>query len=56
MIPEVIVARHAGIPLAAIGVVKSCVIEGELISHCGAMRGRNLRSLASLIVSLLERL
>jgi purine-nucleoside phosphorylase len=56
MIPEAIVARHAGIPLAAIGVVKSCVVEGELFTHSPKFKGRNQRAIVNLVKSLLSGL
>ena len=56
MIPEVIVARHAGIPLTAIGVVKSCIANDVQRSHKGSFKGRNSHLLASLVTSLLSRL
>ena len=56
MIPEVIVARHANIPLAALGVVKSWIVDGEQFMHSSKIKGRNQRALVKLLESLLERL
>ncbi len=55
MVPEVIVARHAGIPLAAIGIVKTFIVPGDVRSS-NKFRGRNSRNLVGLISNLLNRL
>ncbi len=55
MIPEVIVARHAGIPLAAIGIVKMFVVPGD-VRGSNKFRDRNSRNLVALISNLLHNL
>ena len=55
MIPEVIVARHANIPLAAIGIVKTCIVENEQFEYSTKIKSRNQRALVKLLEQLLER-
>ncbi len=55
MIPEVLVARHANMQIAAIGVVKTFVLPGDVRS-ANKFRGRNSRNISGLIGNLLNRL
>ena len=54
MVPEVTVARHAGIPLAAIGIVKTCLVPDEDIRNSNKFR--NQKNLVGLIKALVARL